>query len=97
MATLVVGTDSKEWVSTGSTAITPPNQLNPASKNVNLSGNDRKVTPASPQLPLKPANLSIVTLGLHRKRRRRRKNVDVITSTAERQKWLHKTPKITST
>ena len=37
MATLVVGTDSKEWVSTGSTAITSPNQLNLDSENAHLT------------------------------------------------------------
>ena len=37
MATLVVGTDSKEWVSTGSTKITPSNQLNSTLENAHLT------------------------------------------------------------
>ena len=46
--TLVVGTDSKELVTTGSTKNTSPNQLN-----------DRKVTPTSLQLTNKNARLTI--------------------------------------
>ena len=37
MATLVVGTDSKEWVTTGSTKNTSPNQLNADHGNAHLT------------------------------------------------------------
>ena len=37
LTTLVVGTDSKDWVTTGSTKLTPPNQLNSTQKNAYLT------------------------------------------------------------
>ena len=62
MATLVVGTDSKEWVTTGSTNNTSPNQLNLDSEVAQRTSNNRKATPASHALHARIRHLTIISL-----------------------------------
>ena len=64
MATPVVGTDSKEWVTTGSTTNTTQNQLNAPAHSGHLTGNNRKVTPTSLVSPPQNAKLTLGSISI---------------------------------